>query len=146
MSIENKNVSVEELEKWIRLVSTEFYEMAYEDEWLKDVFKIIKKEIITSQQIDFMLGAFGGPKRYSGRNPGDAHPHIFIDEDMWLVREDILVRAMDKVGCPQWIREKWIRIDNSFKRSIVMKGPDECKKRWNTDELVIVPKPFKKVA
>lgn len=144
--MEDKNITVEELENWIRLVNTQFYEIAYEDEWLKDVFKIIKKEIITAQQTDFMLGAFGGPKRYAGRNPGDAHPHIFINEDMWQLREDILVRAMDKVACPQWIRDKWLRIDNSFKRSIVMKSPDECKKRWFTDELVVVPKPSKKSA
>lgn len=144
--MEEQTLNIEQVENWIRLVSTEFYEMAYENDWLKDVFKIIEKDAINSQQIDFMVAAFGGPKRYSGRNPGDAHPHIFINEEMWEERERILMAAMVKVNCPQWIREKWLKIDNSFKRAIVMREPGECKKRWHTDEIIIVEKPFKKSA
>ncbi len=141
-----QNLSPEELESWISKVSHEFYNLGYQDPWLKDVFKVIKQEIITSQQIDFMLGAMGGPKRYSGRSPGDAHPHIFINEEMWQQRESLLLLAFEKTGCPEFIRSKWLKIEHAFKRSMLMEGPHECRKRWATDELVIVPKPKLKIA
>ena len=73
---------------------------------------------IKSQQTDFMLGALGGPKRYGRRSPKDAHPHIFIQEDMWEVREDHLKAAFDKIKVPEWLANKWLDIDNTFKRSI----------------------------
>jgi hemoglobin len=137
-------ISHEELEAWIKSVSTHFYEAIYEDAWLKEVFVVIRRETITSQQIDFMVGAFGGPKRYAGRSPSDAHPHIFIDENMWARREELLVDAFNKAGLPAWMQEKWLKIENAFKRSMVMSSPSECKKRFFTDELIIVPSPYKK--
>lgn len=137
---------LDDLEIWVKKITEEFYELVYEDAWLKEVFKIITKEIITSQQIDFMVGAMGGPKRFAGRNPSDAHPHIFIDEEMWLHREKLLMQAMDRVNCPVEIREKWLKIDNAFKRQIVHTSPNDCKKRYFTDTLVIVPNPAKKAA
>jgi hemoglobin len=137
---------MENIEYWIEKVSHQFYELVYQDEWFKNIFKVIKQEIITSQQIDFMVGAFGGPKRYSGRMPQDAHPHIFINEDIWEHREYLLNRAFEKVDCPAEIRTKWLKIENAFKRQIIMTDPSECKRRFTTDDLIIFPKPFKKIA
>lgn len=129
------------LEYWVRRISEEFYNLVYSDEWLKSVFKIDQK-IITNQQIDFMVGALGGEKRYGGKSPGDAHPHIFINNEMWDRREFLLKQAMDKVGSPKNLNEKWLRIDMAFKRFIVMQEPSECKKRFFTDELIIVANPI----
>lgn len=131
---------------WIRLISTRFYDLAYEHEWLKQVFAQVDKELINNQQIAFMIQAFGGPKTYSGRNPGDAHPHIFISEDMWQVREALLTEAHRQVGAPEEILQKWLKIDLAFKHLIVVDRPDQCEKRWFTDELIIVPDPRKKSA
>jgi len=93
-----------------------------------------------------MLGLLGGPKRFSGRNAKDAHPHIYIDEEMWQYREELLVKAMDKVALPEDLRERWLRIDEAFKRSIVMKDPSECKGRFATDEIIIVVNPHSRKA
>jgi hemoglobin len=136
----------QELENWIFKTTHEFYELVYKDEWLKQVFQSIDQAFITSQQTDFMLGLLGGPKRFSGRNAKDAHPHIFINEEMWQHREDLLVTAMDRVGFPTDLREKWLRIDEAFKRSIVMTHPSECRARFTTDEIIIVAKPNAKKA
>lgn len=76
-------ISDQQLEKIIKDVNKVFYDEMFEDTWMKDVFVGVDIDIIKSQQTDFILGALGGPKRYGGRSPKDAHPHIFIQEDMW---------------------------------------------------------------
>lgn len=135
-----------EFEKSLRIINEQFYDDVYEDPWLGLVFKHIPKEFIIAQQIDFMLQAFGGPARYAGRNPGEAHPHIFITHEMWQVREEILINTFIKMHTPDWIKEKWLKIDEAFKKRIIMKDPSEMKKRFASDELIIIERPQKKVA
>jgi truncated hemoglobin YjbI len=136
---------MENLEYWVKRVTEEFYELVYADEWLKHVFTIDQK-VITSQQVDFMVGALGGEKRYGGKSPADAHPHIFITEEMWERRESFLNDAMTRVGAPIDLRSRWFKIDLAFKKHIVMKDVSECKKRFFSDDLIVVSNPGKKVA
>ena len=136
---------MENLEYWVKKVTEEFYELVYADEWLKHVFTIDQK-IITSQQIDFMVGALGGEKIYGGKSPADAHPHIYVTEEMWNRREGLLNDAMIKVDAPIELRSKWLKIDLAFKKHIVMKDESECKKRFFSDEIIVVSNPAKKVA
>ena len=135
--MENDNLN---LEYWVKKITEDFYELVYSDEWLKQVFTIDQK-VITSQQIDFMVGALGGEKRYGGKSPGEAHPHIFVNEEMWQRREELLQLAMVKVGSPAELNAKWLKIDQAFKRHIVMQDPSECRKRFFSDDLIIVPAP-----
>lgn len=133
---------LEELREHITKTTTEFYELVYEDQWFKKIFRNIQQEIITSQQIDFMVASFGGPRLYSGRMPKDAHPQIWIDENMWDYRENLLKQAFQKVGTPQDIRDKWLKIDEAFKHAIITKGgPEVCKGRYKTDEIIVEPMP-----
>lgn len=136
---------IDNLEYWVKLITEEFYELVYADEWFKHVFTIDQK-VITSQQIDFMVGALGGEKRYGGKSPGDAHPHIYIDEEMWERREALLQQAMKKVGSPEEINARWLKIDNAFKRLIITKDISEVRKRFFSDDLIIVPNPARKKA
>lgn len=118
-----------------------FYDKVYEDDWLKYVFENVDIDLIKSQQTDFIVGVFGGPKRYCGRSPKDAHPHIFIQDDMWDVREKYLIEAFEESRVPQWMREKWIDVDNAFKKSILNASPDECVGRYRTEQVIIIPNP-----
>lgn len=132
------NYSIEQIKNYITDAVEEFYELVYKDPWFSKIFRNIEQEVITSQQIDFMLQSFGGPKNFCGRNPKDAHPHIWVDEDIWNYREMLLQRAFDKVNTPQDIQEKWLRIDNAFKNVIInKKDPAECVGRYKTDEIII---------
>jgi hemoglobin len=144
MTEEEKKYSDEQLYKMVFAVNEAFYETLYEHPWLKTIFEVIKQEIITTQQTDFIVGALGGPRKYAGRSPKDAHPHIFINEEMWDERERILKESFAKTSFPDDLANKWIKIDNSFKSAILMKSPDECKKRYNSDKIIYVPNPFKK--
>lgn len=122
----------------IMAVNQDFYEQIYQDQWFKQVFKNITQEVITSQQTDFMVQAFGGPSRYCGRMPGDAHPHIYIDEYMWDLREKYLKNSFKKHYVPQDIAERWLKIDNAFKNKIIKKSIEDVTPRFTTDEPVIV--------
>ncbi|GAB4022190.1 MAG: hypothetical protein Fur0010_25370 [Bdellovibrio sp.] len=127
-------------------VNEKFYELIYNDSWLKNIFVIVDQKIITSQQTDFIVGALGGPRRYCGRSPADAHPHIFVDEEMWQLREKYLRQAFQETNFPPELGEKWIRIDEAFKSQIIKKDKSECTKRYASDEIIYFPYPGKKAA
>ncbi len=130
-----------ELTEIVEKVNDIFYDKVYDDKWLFDIFGLVDIDHIKSQQTDFILGALGGPKRYGGRSPKDAHPHIFIQEDMWDLREKYLTEAFTECEAPEWMIEKWIAIDNAFKRSILKTSPRDCEGRFRSDPLIIVPNP-----
>ena len=124
-----------------------FYDMLYEDPWLGEFFKDIDQAFIESQQVDFLQGALGGVKQFSGRPPKSAHMHMFITEELFLLRRDYVILALEKENINLDMREKILRIDDSFKLAIVKKL-DECEKRYFTDTIMNFPKPsnYKKVA
>lgn len=121
-------------------INYDFYEQVYKDEWFKQVFRNITQEVITSQQTDFVIQVFGGPANYCGRMPGDAHPHIYIDEHMWELREKYLVMAFEKNNTPVEIKERWLKLDNSFKNKLIKKSYEDVTPRFTTDEVVVVKK------
>lgn len=120
----------------IAKVNKSFYDRVYADPWMGKVFAGVSQEHIENQQTDFMLGAFGGPKQYSGRTPADAHPHIFVDEQLWALREKFLVEAFIETSFPLDLRGKWIKIDEAFKASIIKASLADCHKRYATDEII----------
>lgn len=123
----------------VAAVNKAFYDRLYKDPWLKEVFRNVEQKFIESQQSDFMVGSLGGPKKYGGRSPADAHPHIFVDEEMWQLREVYLKEAFAETKFPEELAKKWLRIDEAFKHAIVKKSPSDCKKRFTMDEIVVVP-------
>ncbi len=126
-------------------VSKALYDRVYRDPWLLLVFRVVKQEHIESQQTDFMVGAFGGPKNYSGRSPADAHPHIFIDKEMWALRRRYLLEAFDEAGVPEEMRDRWLKIEDAFKRAIVKGSPADCTGRFFTDEIISHLNPGRKL-
>lgn len=135
------DLSNQELETLITKANDIFYDKVYEDAWLKDVFGLTDIDMIKKVQSDFILGTMGGPKRYSGRSPKDAHPHIFIQEDMWDLREKYLKEAFVETNIPKQMQERWLNIDNAFKSKILKKSADECFGRYRTEEIINIPKP-----
>lgn len=127
-------------------INQTFYDKLYKDPWLGEVFSIIEQKIIESQQTDFLVGAMGGPMKYCGRNPKDAHPHMVITQEMWALREIYLKEAFKETNCPTEISGRWLKIDESFKSHIIQPDVEKCKKRYATDKIMNVPKPFKRSA
>lgn len=120
----------------IRNVNQAFYDKVYDHEWLSMFFQAITKEHIINQQTDFITTAIGGPKRYSGRLPYNAHPHMFITDEVFDLRSSLLTKALDELGAPVELKEAWLRIDSSFRHVIVKQSIDQCSKRYAFDEIL----------
>lgn len=123
-----------------------FYDKVYKHPWISQYFKNIPQEHIENQQADFMTGALGGPKKYAGRLPIPAHEHMYIDEELFELRNQLLREAIQEVGVSQELQDAWLKIDNAFKAGIVKNSRSECKKRYFTDEILDFPNPNKKAA
>ena len=129
------------LRRLIADVNNAFYNRVYKDPWLKMVFQGVRQEHIEAQQTNFMVGAFGGLKTYSGRSPADAHPHVFVNESMWQLRETFLRQAFAETRLPAEMQEKWIRIDEAFKHAIIKRSLADCRGRYTTDAIIAPPDP-----
>ena len=85
---------------------------------------------------------FGGPKVYGGRMPIDAHEHMYITEEIFEVRHELLLQSLKEAGIEEPEIEAWLAFDNAFKKVIVKQSPEQCNKRYTTDEILNFPKPF----
>ncbi len=118
-----------------------FYDKLYEHPWLKHFFKDVPQETIENQQTDFMVSNMGGGKVYSGGMPKNVHRHMYISEELFDLRSEILKESILKCGVPEDLTDLWVRIDYAFKHSLVKKNVGECEKRFFTDEILNYPKP-----
>lgn len=124
-----------------------FYDKVYEHPWLGLYFQEIDQDTIESQQVDFMIGALGGPKNvYSGRLPVEAHQNMFVTEELFDLREEILKEALIEVKASQELIDRWMKIDQAFKAAIVKRKISDCKKTFVTDDIIGFEKDGKKVA
>lgn len=133
--LENKNI--------IKQINEIFYEKIYGHPWISLYFKNVEKKFIVQQQTDFIVGALGGPKKYSGRFPSNAHPHMMITHELYDLRESLLIEAFKEINAPNELQEAWLKIDESFRSSIVKESESELEKRYFTDEILNFEKPKK---
>lgn len=126
----------------IRVVK-KFYDKVYAHPWLKLFFQNTPQQHIENQQIDFMIGALGGPRVYSGRNPRDAHPHLLITEEVFELRNQLLIEALNEEYASELLIERWLQIEVVFKNSIIKSSITQCKGRYNSDQILDFENPQK---
>ncbi len=112
-----------------------FYDKIYEHPWLKQYFADIEQKTIEDQQTDFMISNMGGGKIYSGALPKNAHKHMFVDNQLFDLRKKLLRESLQECGVAEDMAERWLRIDEAFRKSIVKDNPGQCEKRFFTDEI-----------
>jgi hemoglobin len=118
-----------------------FYDKLYEHPWLKQFFSHVEQKTIENQQTDFMVSNMGGGKIYSGALPKNGHKHMFVTDELFDLRAEILKVSLAECGVQEDLAERWLRIDGAFRKSIVKQDPSQCEKRYFTDEIQIFPKP-----
>jgi len=118
-----------------------FYDKLFSHPWLKNFFAGTKQEHLEKLQSDFMGSVFGGPKIFSGRMPIDAHTHMFITEEIYNTRHELLRESLIGASVPEQEREDWLRIDMAFKKVLIKKDVNQCKKRYGTDDILDFPNP-----
>jgi len=125
----------------IELVHRLFYDRMYAHPWLKDFLHGRTREFQESQQTNFMAGLFGGPQTFRGRFPRGAHQHLFITEEVFEIRAEMLESALIEAKVPEDLRARWLRYDASLKNAVVKTDVSECEPRYPNDPIIVVEKP-----
>ena len=109
--------------------------------WLKGFFAGKDRDHLEIQQTDFMSGLLGGARIFGGRTPRDAHCHLFVTKEIFQIRHQLLGESLAEAGVPVALRERWLKLDAGFEAALVKQSPDECKGRYRTEPVIVVPKP-----
>ena len=118
-----------------------FYDKVYQHSWLKQYFQNIPQQHIEDQQIDFMQKVLGGENLYIGKAPPIAHSHMFIPDELFDVRKKLLIETFSETNTHPELIDKWLNLDESFRRILVKKSAAECKPRFTTDAILNFDKP-----
>lgn len=118
-----------------------FYDKVYQHPWLKLYFEEIPQQHIEDQQVDFMQKVLGGENIYVGKAPPLAHNHMFIPDELFDVRKQLLIDTFVEIGTHPEMQAKWLNLDESFRRVLVKNSPSECKRRFATDPILNFDKP-----
>lgn len=118
-----------------------FYDKVYQHTWLKQYFLTIPQQHIEDQQVDFMQKVLGGENLYVGKAPPIAHQHMFIPNELFDVRKQLLCEAFEEVGAHPKLVKKWLALDESFRRILVKSSPSQCQPRFKSDVILNFDKP-----
>ncbi len=113
----------------------------YAHPWLKQYFLDIPQQHIEDQQIDFMQKVLGGANVYVGKTPTLTHNHMYIPGELFDIRQQLLQEAFDETDANSELAEKWLLLDEYFRRLIINKSPEECRSRFKTDPILNFPEP-----
>ena len=117
------------------------YDKLLSHPWLKDFFVGMERWHLEEQQTDFMTTLFGGPHCYFGRMPMNAHQHLFITEEVFMIRHKFLAQSLKEANVPKSYHEVWLNHDNGMKAAVVKNNVGECEGRYRTEKVIVVPKP-----
>ena len=118
------------------------YDKLISDPWLKQFFEGFKRWHLEVQQTEFMADLFGRkPALYQGRIPMYGHQHMFIDEEIFMIRHTLLGEAISEARVSDGLKERWLDYDMGMKKALVKSSVDECEGRFKTEEVIVIPKP-----
>jgi len=118
-----------------------FYDKVYKHPWLKQYFEKVPQQHIEDQQVDFMQKVLGGENVYVGKAPPVTHKHMFIPDELFDVRKKLLIDSFNELNTHPELVDKWLNLDESFRRIIVNNSPTECTPRFTTDPILNFDKP-----
>jgi len=117
-----------------------FYDKIYADKWIGKYFAHRTRGPIESQQTDYMIQLFGGPKCYAGQAPHTVHQYMFITEELFDYRTELLSDAIKGCGVADDLRLEWLKMNEVFKRVLVKKSVDECTVQYGHQEILNFPR------
>ena len=122
-----------------------FYDKVYAHPWLKMFFDGHDQEAIENRQTGFMAEKMGGEVDYWGKQPKMAHRQMYITQELYDLRHELLRESLQEAGVAADIAERWLKIDYAFKRQIVKDSIEAFyKTTWNFEKRVIIPTSWSK--
>lgn len=127
---ENKTTLFEQIggRETLKKVHKKFYDDLFAHPGLVVWFEGVNQEHIENQQTDFMQKAMGGENQYAGKTPRSAHQNMFITQELFDLRHDMLANAVREFVKDEDAVAKWLKIDYSFRMAVVKESIDECEK------------------
>jgi len=119
-----------------------FYDKIYQHPWLKHYFLEVPQQHIEEQQVNFMQKVLGGENLYIGKAPPVAHQHMFIPDELFEVRKSLLIEAFNETNAHPDLVNKWLTLDESFRRLLVKKSQSACIARYKSEGVVAFDKPM----
>ena len=118
-----------------------FYDKVYAHPWLGKFFVGHNQEAIENRQTGFMAVKMGGNVNYMGKEPKMAHRQIYITQELFDLRADLLKESLQEAGVNEELALRWLKIDNAFRRHIVKDSIESFyKTTWKYEKRVIIPK------
>ena len=127
-------------EATISNVHETFYDKLYAHPWLSKYFTQRPREHLVRQQNLYFVQLMGGPKRYCGQAPHNAHQFMMITEELFDLRSQLLSDAIKENGVSDECREEWLALNDVFKKVIVKKSMDEVKAQYAHQVVLNFPK------
>ena len=123
-----------------------FYDKVYAHPWIGQYFAGTDQTLIENQQTDFMSARMGGPKNYLGKLPMPAHKHMFIDTELFDLRQNLLGESLKEVGIEEVIIKQWLNLDEAFRKGIEKRSLDDCQQRYADEPVMNFPNPNRRAA
>ena len=118
-----------------------FYDKIYAHVWLKHFFVGHSQQAIEDRQTYFMAQKMGGNVPYRGKEPKMAHRHMYITEELFDIRHQLLRESLAEAGVPEALAQRWLKIDYAFKRKVVKDSIESFyHETWKYEKRIIVPK------
>ncbi len=119
-----------------------FYDKVYAHPWLGKFFAGHNQEAIETRQTIFMAEKMGSEKPYYGKDMKMAHRQMYITQELFDLRRELLRESLEEASVPDELAERWLKIDSAFKRHIVKDSIESFYAyTWKYEQRVIVPKP-----
>lgn len=118
-----------------------FYDKIYAHAWLQQFFIGHNQQAIEDRQTSFMAEKMGGPAEYWGKDPKMAHRHMYITQELFDIRQQLLHESLQEAGVSEDLAQRWLKIDSAFKRQIVKPSiEDFYHTTWKYEKRIIIPK------
>ena len=119
-----------------------FYDKVYAHPWLGRFFDGHDQVSLERRQTQFMAEKMGGEVDYFGKGPAMAHRHMYITQELYDLRHELLRQSLEEVGVPEILRRRWLAIDYAFIRLIVKNSiAGFYHNSFRYERRVIIPKP-----
>ena len=118
-----------------------FYDKIYAHDWLKHFFADHDQTLIENQQTAFMGEKMGSRISYMGKPPRYTHIHMYITDELFEVRKELLQQSLEEAGVSAEHIERWLKIDSAFKHHIVKDSLESFHDAYTFKKRIIVDKP-----
>lgn len=123
-----------------------FYDKIYTHPWLKQFFEGHNQEAIEGRQTSFMGEKMGGPK-YLGKPLKQVHENMYITQELYELRHDILKESLTEAGVKEDAAARWLKIDDAFMKQIIKNSVESFYRdfHFTFKQRIIIPKPQSKL-